>query len=194
MRIKPVTAPYEPDVEARLRKWMRPGSAVEPLALFRVLVRNRRLSERMLGLGAYFLSPDSGLSMRDRAAPAQPSGESIVIDRVCARCHCEYEWGVHAAAFASEARFTEAQLNATVSGDAAVWNEREQLLIRMVDALHDAGQIPVGLWSGLAVYYNDEQLLTLVALAGGYHVVSFLANSTGIPREPWARFFPEQSR
>jgi alkylhydroperoxidase family enzyme len=173
--------PYEPTVDARLRKWMPPGAAIEPLALFRVLMRNQPLSDSMFPLGAHFLGPASGITIRDR---------EIVIDRVCARCRCEYEWGVHAAAFAQPAGFDQAQIEATVTG-APVWNDCEQLLIRMVDQLHDHSHIGDTLWSELAAHYDPEQLLTLLALAGWYHVVSFIANSAALSNEPWAAAFPD---
>lgn len=41
--------------------------------------------------GSYELSRKLSVSMRDR---------EILIDRTCARCRCEYEWGVHIAFFA----------------------------------------------------------------------------------------------
>ena len=84
MRIPPLDPPYEPEIEAMLAKWMPPGSAVEPLKLFRTLVRNREISERMRVLGAGILGRASSIDLPDR---------EIVIDRVCARCGCEYEWG-----------------------------------------------------------------------------------------------------
>jgi 4-carboxymuconolactone decarboxylase len=181
MRIEPLNPPYEPDVEARLRKWMPPGSAIEPLFLFRVLMRNQKLSDRMLPLGGYFLGPESGLTIRER---------EIIIDRVCARCKCEYEWGVHATAFAEKAGFDKAQVEATVTGATSVWTEREQLLIRMVDELHDRSQITDSLWADLAAVYDAEQLLTMVTLAGWYHVVSFVTNCAGLQSETWAARFP----
>ena len=45
----------------------------------------------MWSLGSFLLSKRYALSLRER---------EIVIDRVCARCGCAYEWGVHVAAFA----------------------------------------------------------------------------------------------
>lgn len=36
-RIAPLEPPFDPELEATLRKWMPPGSGVPPLALFRTL-------------------------------------------------------------------------------------------------------------------------------------------------------------
>src|SRR5207302_6072455 len=87
-RIAPLSPPYEPDVATALAKWMPPGSALEPLKLFRTLYQNPQLSSRMRPLGAGILGAQSSIDPRER---------EIVIDRTCARCRCEYEWGVHVA-------------------------------------------------------------------------------------------------
>src|SRR5215470_8692869 len=89
-RIAPLEPPYEPDTATMLAKWMPPGAAVEPLKLFRTLVRNQHISERMRPLGAGLLGRRSSIDPRDR---------EMVIDRTCARCGCEYEWGVHVTSF-----------------------------------------------------------------------------------------------
>jgi 4-carboxymuconolactone decarboxylase len=82
-RIAPLAPPYAPELEALLRK-MTPPAAPEILALFRVLAHNPLLAERMTGWGGYLLGRKASLSLRDR---------EVVIDRVCARCGAEYEWG-----------------------------------------------------------------------------------------------------
>jgi hypothetical protein len=50
----------------------------------------------------------------------------LIIDRVCARCGCEYEWGVHAAAFGAAAGLSPEEVGATVEADAddPVWGAR----------------------------------------------------------------------
>ena len=88
-RVKPVEPPYTAEVAERLAAMMPPG--VEPLLLFRTFVRNLPMAKAMGTWGGYELSKRLSLSMRDR---------EIIIDRTCARCGCEYEWGVHVAFFA----------------------------------------------------------------------------------------------
>src|SRR6266699_7187858 len=83
-RIAPLAPPYEPEVAIALAKWMPPDSALEPLKLFRTLYHNQEMSSRMRPLGAGILGPHSSLDPRER---------EILIDRTCARCGCEYEWG-----------------------------------------------------------------------------------------------------
>src|SRR6266566_9141783 len=88
-RIAPVEAPYSPEVEAQLARMMPSG--LPPMALFRTFARNLPMAQAMETWGRYQLGRYLSLSTRDR---------EIVIDRTCARCGCEYEWGVHVAFFA----------------------------------------------------------------------------------------------
>ncbi|MEW6271291.1 MAG: carboxymuconolactone decarboxylase family protein [Thermodesulfobacteriota bacterium] len=184
-RIAPLEPPYTPEARAELERWMPPGSGVAPLALFRTLATDAALAQAMWPLGSFLLSRRCSLSRRER---------EIVIDRVCARCGCEYEWGVHVAAFAGAADLDEAEVAATVApGVAGVWEEREALLVRLVDELHDSGRVGDELWHALAAHYDARQLLELLALCGWYHLISFVANGARVALEPWARRFPAAS-
>jgi len=185
-RIAPLEPPFDPVVANELGRWMPPGSPVPPLALFRTLATDRELAQAMWPLGSFLLSKRCALPLRER---------EIVIDRVCARCGCEYEWGVHVAAFAGAAGLDERQVAATVAatvaraGDPEAWSESEALLVRAVDALHDTGRIDDALWRALAAHYAPQQLLELLVLCGWYHLISFVANGAGVALEPWARRF-----
>ena len=86
-RLAPLAPPYSAELQALLAKMTPPG-APDILALFRVLAHNPELAERMTGWGGYLLGRKAGLDLRDR---------EVVINRVCARCGAEYEWGVHVA-------------------------------------------------------------------------------------------------
>src|SRR5881396_2279380 len=98
-RIAPLEPPYQPDIEAMLKKWMPPGSATEPLALSRTLAVHDELFSRMRPLGAGILG-HGRIEPRDR---------EIVIHRTCARAHAEYEWGVHVLAFGKPLGLTDEQ-------------------------------------------------------------------------------------
>jgi hypothetical protein len=97
-RIDPLEPPYEPAVAAQLDSMMPPG--VPPISLFRTFARNLPMTEAMGGWGGYELSKRLSLSMRQR---------ELVIDRVTARCHCEYEGGVHLAFFGDRVALTADQ-------------------------------------------------------------------------------------
>jgi len=178
-RIAPLEPPFEPDAAESLRQWMPRNSPVPPLALFRTMHRNPKLAAAMHPFGRFNLR-DSSIAPRDR---------EIVIHRTCALCHCEYEWGVHVASFAERVGFSAAEIEATVTG-AAVWDDREQLLVSLTDALHRTAAVPDELWAGLREHWSENQLLELVALVGWYHVISFVANSAQVKLEDWAPRFP----
>ncbi len=179
-RIAPATPPYPPDVDALLRRMMPRDAPFEPLTLFRTLVRNVPLATAMQVLGHHLLGRGRTLDARDR---------EIVIARVCARCGCEYEWGVHAAAVAPAVGLDDRALAATVTG-AAVWSPRDALLVRLVDELHDGATVSDGLWAELAAHWTDAALVELLVLAGWYHAVAYVANAARLDPEPWAARFP----
>jgi alkylhydroperoxidase family enzyme len=180
-RIAPLSPPYEPGIGRQLEAMMPPG--VPPILLFRTFVRNPAMTEAMGEWGRYELGRQLSLSMRER---------EIVIDRTCARCGCEYEWGVHVAFFADRVGLTGPQVSSLTHGGAEdpCWVEStERLLIRAVDALHDRADIDNPLWDELSDAFTPDQLLDLLMLCGWYHAISFTANAARVPLEPAAPRF-----
>ncbi len=177
-RIRPQEPPYAPSVQERLDRLTPPGAI--PLLLFRVMARDERLASRFFGGG--LLDPGH-LTLRER---------EIVILRTCARHGSEYEWGVHVSYFAARAKFTEQQVQATVTGDAkdAVWSPREALLLRLADALAASTRIDDSLWQSLHAEFSEEALLELLLLTGFYRTVSTLTNSLELALEEKAARFP----
>lgn len=180
-RLAPLEPPYSPEIGAQLSKMMPPG--IPPIALFRTFVRNLPMAEAMGAWGSYELSRRLSLSMRDR---------EIVIDRTCARCGCEYEWGVHVAFFAQRVELDHRQIASLTTGssDDACWiDERDRLLIQAVDSLHDQADISDELCEAMAGVFSDSNLLDLLLLCGWYHAISFVARSTRLPLEPGSPTF-----
>jgi alkylhydroperoxidase family enzyme len=174
-RIAPLAAPYPAEIQAAFDAIMPPGAP--PLVLFTTLARNPRVYARFR---AGSLLDKGTLSLRER---------EIVIDRTCARCKSEYEWGVHVAFFAAAAGLTPQEVAATTEPGAQDWSPREALLIRTVDALHDACDVDDALWPALKTEFTDEQLLELIVLTGFYHTVSFVTNALRLPLEDGAARF-----
>ena len=96
------------------------------------------------------------------------------------------------ALFAERVGFGEVEIKATraASAEQPCWSPREQLILRLVDQLHDTSTIDDTLWAQLAADFSDEQLLELLMLTGFYHMVSFVVNATRLPLEPYAVPFP----
>lgn len=182
-RIPPVEAPCSPEAAAVLRRMVPEGEA--PLALFRLYARKVPLAEALHGWGSYELSRRLGLGLRDR---------EILIDRTCARCGCEYEWGVHVARFATRAALTAAQISSLTHGTSAdpCWTTgRDRLLLDAADALHTRHDIDDTLWARLATEFTPEELLDLLMLCGWYHAISFTARATRLAPEPGTPRFRE---
>ena len=181
-RIDPLQPPYDADTDEQLRAMMPPGAP--PIALFRTFAKNLPMTRAMRGWGSYELSKELSLSLRER---------EIVIDRTCARCGCEYEWGVHVAYFAAKAQLGSEQLASLSHGgpDDACWTaQRDRLLLSAVEALHDTSDVPGPLWGELAAEFSEAELLDLLMLCGWYHAISFAARATRLELESWAAAFP----
>jgi len=177
-RIAPAETPFPADIQAALDKIMPPGQP--PLVLFTTLARDPRL------FGKFFSASllDRGhLSLRQR---------ELVIHRTTALCRSEYEWGVHAAAFAPRAGLDAAQLASTVKGgaDDACWSDEDRVLLRLCDALHQGCTVDDALWQALHRQFSDEAVLELLMVAGFYRTVSYLTNVLRLPLEASGARFP----
>jgi alkylhydroperoxidase family enzyme len=180
-RIRPLVPPYSEPVAAALERIMPAG--VSPLALFRTLAVNERVFLRLMAGG---LLDRGSITLRER---------EIIIDRTCARCGSEYEWGVHVAFFAAKAKLTPAEIAATCAADAGAtpFSPRERLLLRLADELHDTARVSDPLWRELTAQWTAEQVIELVALAGLYHLISFMTNTLDLSLESYGARFPAAS-
>jgi alkylhydroperoxidase family enzyme len=176
-RIAPLEPPYAPEVQQQFDRIMR---GAPPLTLFRVLARSARAWEKFSAGGLLDRGP---LTLRER---------EIVIDRTCARTGCEYEWGVHIAAFAAAARLTDEEVRATVLGEATdpCWSVAEQALLAAVDALHFRATLSDAEFAALSAHYDEAKILEIMLLCGFYRTVSYLANGLALPLEETAARFP----
>jgi 4-carboxymuconolactone decarboxylase len=184
-RIPPLEPPYSAEIDEALKRWMPPGSTLEPLALFRTLMVHDRLSGRMRAVGAGILGPSSLVEPRLR---------EVVIHRTCALTGAHYEWGVHASAFARPLGFSDAQLRSTAYGKAedSCWDEDQACVFRLAEELHQTSTISEELWQRLSAHFHDAEVLELMVTAGWYHVIAYICNGAGVQAEPWATPFPDR--
>ena len=178
-RLAPLEPPYAPEIKEQFDRIMR---GAPPLLLFRTIAVSPRAWEKFTAGGLLDRGP---LSLRER---------EIVIDRTCARTGCEYERGVHIAAFAAAARLTDQQVRATVLGEATnpCWSVAEQVLLAAVDALHLHATLDDAEFAALAAHYDEAQILEIMLLCGFYRTVSYLANGLALPLEATAARFPQR--
>jgi alkylhydroperoxidase family enzyme len=178
-RIAPLQAPYPVAVQQDFERIMGPGRP--PLILFRTIATQERAWKKFTAAGLLDRGP---LGLRER---------EIVIDRTCARNGCEYEWGVHIAAFAAHVKLTDEQVRATVleGATAACWSEAEQVLIATTDALHERATLSDEEYAALAAHYNEAQILEIMQLCGFYRTVAYIANGLKLPLEETAARLPK---
>jgi alkylhydroperoxidase family enzyme len=180
-RIAPLEPPYEPGLQADFDAVMR---GAPPLVLFRTIAVSERAWEKFRNGSLLDKGP---LSLRER---------EIVIDRTCALSGCEYEWGVHVAAFAAAAKLTPEEVEATAVAGAALdgWSIAEKALIRAVDALHQKATLSEAQFEALSTHYDDAQILEIMLLCGFYRTVAYIANGLALPLEDAAARFPAGRR
>ena len=178
-RINPALPPYSLSIQTYLDKLMPKN--MEPLYLFRVLARDERLFARFMSAG---LLDRGHLSMRER---------EVVILRVCANEHSEYEWGVHVTQFARRAGLSPEQVAATCNADRELdcWSERDRLLLALCDELTRGTKLSDALWRKLAQEFSDEARIELLLLAGFYRLTSVLTNTLELPLESFGARFPK---
>ena len=180
--------PARPSVRARRRRDPAAHDApadVEPLRLFRTVAHNPAVLERFRTIGAYILN----------FGRVEPVDREVLLHRTCARCGCEYEWGVHAVAFGRPLGLSEEQLRATVlerprrpygrTASACWYCSRTSCTTPR--------RCPSRSGTRLSDNWDDAQLIELIATAGFYHLVSFTANAARVEPEPYAARFPTRS-
>jgi AhpD family alkylhydroperoxidase len=176
--LAPISEPYSPEIAEAFKNYPQRDGYI--IGLFRVFANSlRHLRKGFVNL----LDRESPLSMRER---------EIVILRISANNRCEYEWGVHVAAFGAHVGFTPEQIEATAARDhtAPCWTSSEALLIQALDELCAQGRMNAPTLSAFREHWNLAQQLEIFALAGNYHAIAFVANSSELKLESFAARFP----
>jgi AhpD family alkylhydroperoxidase len=148
-----------------------------PPNVFTTLGRHRRLFRRWLWFAAA-LMPGGRL----------PRAETeLVILRVAHNTGCEYEWG-HPERLGSRAGLGDEEIARVRDGPAAPgWSERQGLLIRAADEMHEHGRIGQELWAQLTREYDEVLLIELCMLIGHYEMLAMTLNSLEVEPEREAR-------
>jgi len=176
VRIPPVEEPFPPEIEALFARMVPPG--IPPLRVARTFARNRRMAHAMSEWMGYELSTALSVDLRAR---------EIIIGRTCALCGCEYHWGLHMAVWSERAGFTSEQMRSIAYGSSAdpCWTEpRDQVLMELAEQLHEDSDVDDRLWAELRDYFDEGQVLDLLALCGWYHTVSFILRAARVEPEP----------
>jgi alkylhydroperoxidase family enzyme len=148
------------------------GAAVggAPPHVFTTLARHRRLFRRWL--------PFAGALMPGGVLPREES--ELLILRVAHNCGSEYELFQHER-LAEEAGLSREEVERAGLGPAAEgWTDRQRLLLRAADELHDKRTIPRDLWDELAAILDEVELIELCMLVGHYEMLAMTLNALAV--------------
>jgi alkylhydroperoxidase family enzyme len=108
----------------------------------------------------------------------------ILALRAAWNCNSPFEWGHHVL-YARAAGVSEAEIEGIADGaEVLALAERDRLLMRAADQLHDCQTIDDPTWKALSAEFDSAQLVELTFVVGNYTMLSMVANATGVPLEP----------
>jgi AhpD family alkylhydroperoxidase len=147
----------------------------EPPRIFTTLGRNRRLFRRWLWF-AGALMPGGKLPRTDT---------ELVILRVAHNAGSDYEWSQHER-MARRAGLSEEEISRVRTGpEAPDWTERQALLLRAADEMHEQRRIGDGLWAELSRHLDEVLLIELCMLIGHYEMLAMTLNTIRVqPEQP----------
>jgi alkylhydroperoxidase family enzyme len=102
----------------------------------------------------------------------------ILVLRVAARRHADYEWAQHAV-LAGDAGLTPDEVAAIATSPDAL-PDADRLLIRATDELIADACISDDTWAALAIDLDEQQLMDLVFTVGAYEVLAMALKSFGV--------------
>ena len=115
-----------------------------------------------------------------------PRIREIVILRTGWLCHSEYEWTQHVRIGREEADMVEVDFMALEKGsDDPHWNSEERVVLRGVEELIKDKQISDVVWDEMGKYFNQTQMMDIVAAVGNYTLVSMMLNTFGVQLDGW---------
>jgi alkylhydroperoxidase family enzyme len=149
----------------------------QPPNIFTTLGRHRGLFRRWLWFGAA-LMPGGKLPREET---------ELVILRVAHNTGSEYQWSQHER-IGAKAGLSEAEISKVrVGPDAPGWSERQGLLLRAADEMHDGRQIEKELWARLAAHFDEARLIEICVLIGHYEMLAMTLNTLEVQPERPAR-------
>lgn len=155
----------------------------QPFNIYRTLAHHPTMVREWLGF-ADALRFEAKLRGRDR---------EILILRTGFNCHCEYEWGQHVP-YARTGGIAEEELAAlTKPISSHAWSDRDRALLAAADELHATSDLSDASYAGLAVHFQNDELIEVVLLVGQYHLVSYVLNAFRVERDEGLQPFPVSS-
>lgn len=176
--------PYDPEVQKNIDNTAFQGLSPRNLRL--ALAHHPGLANAFQAM-AHVVLFKCALPERDR---------EIAIIRTGALTRSEYEWGMHVSIYGSRCGLgPEAIQDLTLSPtwrdlNKTLWTPAEQLIVRMVDELHQHSTVSDDTWTALNAAWPREQVIELIFSSSFYHMAAFFLNSAGVPLEVGSERFP----
>ncbi|HEY0390858.1 MAG TPA: carboxymuconolactone decarboxylase family protein [Solirubrobacterales bacterium] len=149
----------------------------KPPRIFTTLGRHRGLFRRWLWF--------AGALMPGGKLPREET--ELVILRVAHNTGSEYEWSQHER-IGKRAGLSEEEITRVRAGaEAPGWSERQALLLRAADEMHERRQIGSELWAELTQHLDQILLIELCMLIGHYEMLAMTLNTLRVEPEQSAR-------
>ena len=114
------------------------------------------------------------------ATTLSPRQRELLVLRVAALRHSDYEWALHAV-LAGDAGLAPAEVAAIAEGpDAPGLDPLDRLLVRAVDELISVAEISAATWAALGEELDAQQLMDLVFTVGAYETLAMAFRSFGV--------------
>jgi len=109
-----------------------------------------------------------------------PTIREMIILRIAVLNRASYEFEAHAP-HAIKAGMSQEKIeslrDSTISG---LFDEKERLILKLTDVMTKDIQVPDSLFDQIKPYFNDQEILELVATISAYNMVSRLLNALHI--------------
>lgn len=146
----------------------------KPLNIVLIYFKNIELNRTWSYMATHLFLKNS-LSDRQR---------EIVVLRISWQCASDYEFIQHVRIAREGKLLSETEMRDLTQPRLALdWSEEEQALSDASDELLATHTISDATWSVLAKHYTDQQLMDIIATAGGYTLNSMATNSFGVDIE-----------
>jgi NAD(P)-dependent dehydrogenase (short-subunit alcohol dehydrogenase family)/alkylhydroperoxidase family enzyme len=175
-RIRPGTAGEVGRVNALIASAIGRAAGTGPPNLFTTLARHRSLFRPWLRFAGR-LMPRGALPRADT---------ELLILRVAHNCSCEYEWRHHERIAQTVGLSAQDVGRVRLGPDASGLGERQSLLLRAADELHEHRDISEELWPRLRGLLSEVELIELCMLVGHYEMLAMTINSLRITPDPVA--------
>lgn len=176
--------PYEPDTAALVGSTVFKG--LSPLNLRQSLANHPKLGIAFQKMSHVVLF-QCEVNERER---------EIAIIRTGALTRSEYEWGMHVSIYGEKCGLDATQIEDVTIARSwrdlrnELWSERERLIIRMVDELHNHSTLADETWAEMIKHWPKEQVVELIFASSFYHMAAFFLNSAAVPLEEGSARFP----